>query len=205
MANATPHRSRGRRTSSMTDDEPLRRNIAAVAEVERAAERGRTWTDRVIDWVAGFIGRPAFLIVQPIWVIAWIVWNEHGRHPFDHFPFPLLGLVVSLEAILITTCVLISQRRMTAADNRREHLNLQVNLLAEAEMTKALNMLDRISEHLGLPELAADPETQRLSAKTDILEVARHLDEELTREATSHKEAGPSGPARRPARSTRGA
>ncbi len=175
------HMARRDRSASLRVDEPVRRNIAAVAEVERAAARNRTRTDRLIDAVTGFLGRPAFLIAQPIWVAGWLVWNLRAPHPFDPYPFSLLGLVIAIEAILITISVLITQRRMTAADNRREHLNLQINLLAEAEMTKALNILHRVCKHLNVPDLTTDPEVQQLAATTDIADVARRLDEELDR------------------------
>ena len=123
-------------------------------------------------------------------MVAWLVWNvTEPAYAFDAPPFKYLNLLLSIEAITVSTFVLISQNRMSIADTRREHLNLQVNLLAEAEMTNALNLLHHISRHLGLPDPARDAEARELAARTDILEVARHVDARLTAEAATSEAA----------------
>lgn len=157
----------------------VERNVAAIAEVERTVRRARTAPDLMVDAVVRVVGNSWFIVIQAIWIAAWIAWNLDPRRAFDGYPFTILGLIVSLEAIMITMFVLASQNRMTAADNRREHLNLQISLLAEAEMTKALKILQRISAHLGMPDITQDPETNELAGRTDILEVARHVDKHL--------------------------
>lgn len=171
----------------------VQRNVAAIAAVEEEARRVRTPTARTIDAIAQFLGRPVFLSVQAMWMAAWIAWNliEPGR-AFDRPPFFRLDTILSIEAIVISTFVLISQNRMATTDNRREHLNLQVSLLAEAEMTNALNMLHRISRHLGLPDTANDAEARELAKRTDIVEVARHVDEQLAPDPATAAAAGKS-------------
>jgi uncharacterized membrane protein len=117
---------------------------------------------------------------------AWLVWNVAApAYAFDAPPFKYLNLLLSIEAITVSTFVLISQNRMSIADSRREHLNLQINMLAEAEMTNALNLLHRISRHLGLPDPARDAEARSLAARTDILEIAKHVDAQLTPDAAA--------------------
>jgi uncharacterized membrane protein len=165
-------------------DNPVTRNVAAIAELEEAARRGRSKTELRIDSIAQFLGRPLFLFLQLGWMGVWLLWNVLvPSHAFDRPPYFVLDCVLSVQAIVISTFVLISQRSMSAADNRREHLNLQVSLLAEAEMTNALNQLHRISRHLGLADPAADSETRELASRTDIVEVAKHVDEALVADA----------------------
>src|SRR5579862_5683314 len=166
----------GARRPQSPGDNQVKRNIAAIAQLEEAARRNRTRTEVRIEAIAQFLGRPLFLFVQLGWMTAWLLWNVLApSHAFDRPPFFALDGVLSVEAIVVSTFVLISQRTMSAADNRREHLNLQVSLLAEAEMTNALNTLHRISRHLGLPDPADDSEARELAARTDIVEVAKHV------------------------------
>jgi uncharacterized membrane protein len=184
-----------------TPGNPVERNVAAIAKVEDAARRVRTPTERTVDAIAQFLGRPLFLSVQVVWMGAWISWNVLAPHrAFDRPPFYLLDSVLSVEAIVISTFVLISQNRMSAADTRREQLNLQVNLLAEAEMTSALNLLHRISQHLRLPDTAGDAEARELATRTDIAEVARHVDEQLAPEPTPMFTVGKTTTGRRSSR-----
>ena len=99
---------------------------------------------------------------------------------FDPYPFSFLTLIVSLEAIFLSLFVLISQSRMSREADRRAHLDLQVNLLAEQENTKALEMLHRISQHLGL-EIPRDDEVHGLIEKTHVDHLASELDKRLPR------------------------
>ena len=72
--------------------------------------------------------------------------------PFDPFPYPLLSSITSLEAVLLTAFVLIKQNRMAVIADRRDHLDLQVNLLTEREATQIIQMLDRLSTHFGVDQ-----------------------------------------------------
>jgi uncharacterized membrane protein len=101
-------------------------------------------------------------------------------HAFDPFPFPLLTTMVSLEAIFLTLCVLASQNRMTRKADMRAHLDLQVNLLAEQEMTLVLRMLKEICEHLDLTETTQSDEFRALIKRTDVNSLAEQLAEKLT-------------------------
>jgi uncharacterized membrane protein len=99
-----------------------------------------------------------------------------GISPFDPFPYSFLTLVVSLEAIFLALLVLKSQNRMTKEADKRAHIDLQINMLAEQEGTKILNMIQRIGKHLGLEE-EIDEAMQQLSQETDVNQVAKTLDE----------------------------
>src|SRR5262245_26342573 len=130
--------------------------------------------------IAKFSGSMAFVWFHVIWFSLWILANEKiisVLEPFDPFPFSLLTMIVSLEAIFLSTFVLISQNRASQQADKRAHLDLQVNLLAEQEMTTILELLKRLCEHQGLT--LEDGKVERLAAKTDVRKVAKALDRDL--------------------------
>src|SRR5579884_2151113 len=126
----------------------IRRNVQAVAKLEEDFNRDRTLPDRIADSVGGFAGSLTFVGLHLVFYSLWILINV-GFIPFiphfDPFPFMLLNVGVSLEAIFLSTFVLMKQNRMSRRADQRAHLDLQINLLAEREMTLMLQMLQRIS------------------------------------------------------------
>jgi uncharacterized membrane protein len=116
-----------------------------------------------------------------LWFVGWIAWNTglvSRWRPVDPFPFSFLTLVVSLEAIFLSIFVLVSQNHLTRQSERRAHLDLQINLLAEQESTKTVALLERIAAHLHVP-LPTDPAEHELAAPTDIRDVVTLLDRAL--------------------------
>src|SRR5215472_8867438 len=99
---------------------------------------------------------------------------------FDPWPFLLLGVVVSLEAIFLSTFVLIKQNRMSKRSDQRAHLDLQINLLAEREMTLMLQMLETISARLGIN--APKEEIEEFVSETSVEAVAEELRAKLPEE-----------------------
>jgi uncharacterized membrane protein len=143
-------------------EELTRRNVEVVAELERAAQEHRTVLDRIVDRITGFCGSHAFVWLHLLWFSGWIAANVlPGLRHFDPYPFQFLTLVVSLEAILLSTFILITQNRHGQIADRRNHLDLQINLLSEQENTKMLLLLDRIARKLGVDE-CDDPEVKLL-------------------------------------------
>ncbi len=139
-------------------DDPARltgvvyRNIQAILEVKKAFEAGKSRRDRVADVVARFCGTLTFVGIHGLVVLIWIVSNLGlipGLRPFDPFPFGLLAMVASVEAILLTTFVLNSQNRMAKLEDQRADLDLQISLLAEHEVTHVIELLDALAAHLG--------------------------------------------------------
>src|SRR4051812_32348203 len=123
-----------------------------------------------------------FVTLQSLAMLAWIAWN--GLAPkalrFDPYPYGLLTFIVSLEGVLIATFVLITQNRMAVQSDRRDHLNLQVDLLAEQEMTLVLRMLRRISERLGIQAESEDEaRAQTLAEETNVYDLMQTLDQQL--------------------------
>ena len=148
-----------------TVDELTERNVHTVARLDAAAQAKRTPTDRAVDSITGFCGRMAFVWVHIAWFTVWILLNTLPRFKhFDPFPFQFLTLAVSLEAIFLSTFILISQNRQGRLAERRNHLDLQINLLSEQENTKMLMMLEAIARHLQVPE--TDPEVSVLEEAT---------------------------------------
>lgn len=160
-------------------DTVARENIAAIARLQEHSVRRRSAFARVCDQIANVAARESFLIIHVAWFAAWLVVNT-GLLPvvprFDPFPFTLLTTVVSLEAIFLTLFVLGSQNRLTQDSDKRAQLDLQVNLLAEQEMTMVLRMLREVCEHLGLEQTIATPKFKELVKRTDVGQIAEQLD-----------------------------
>lgn len=170
--------------------DPAARNIEAIAALEREALHDRTQLDRFTDRVTAAAGSPAFIIAHAVWFGGWIVYNATRDHAFDPYPFGLLMLVVSLEAIFLSAAVLMTQNRMQRQADKRAHLDLQVNLLAEQELTTMLKMLAGICRRLEVAVESRDANVDQLVKDTDIHTIAVAIDRELT-DATDQ----PSAPA----------
>lgn len=133
--------------------EIIRKNISAIAEVQRKEVAALSRQERVAGWITNFSGSMRFVYLHTIWFGLWILLNVglvHIPHlsEFDPYPFGLLTLVVSLEAIFLSTFVLIAQNRLAKQSERRADLDLQINLLAEQKAAKILEMLDQIAQQL---------------------------------------------------------
>lgn len=155
------------------------RNIEAIAALEREALLERSRLDRFTDAVTGAAGSPLFIIAHAVWFGVWVVFNLRSGHPFDPYPFGLLVLSVSLEAIFLSAAVLMTQNRMQRQADKRAHLDLQVNLLAEQELTAILKMVTRLCERLDVHAATPDAGVAQLLKDTDIHKIAVAIDREL--------------------------
>lgn len=172
--------------------EAVKKNIQSIAELEREFERRRTPVDRISDAVSRFAGSIWSVLAHAAVFTGWILVNTGrvpGVPPFDPYPFSFLALAVALEAIFLTTFVLMSQNRLDRQADRWAHLDLQISLLAEQETTKMLQMLQRIHEYLGLKEAAGDPELKELVEKTHVPTLVQELDKVRAVEAEVVQEA----------------
>lgn len=145
------------------------RYIIKSFEAKRNAQR--TFTELFTDFLSQRFGGMTFLVGNVLWFSAWILINTGHIPPFlphvpifDPFPFTLLTMAVSLEAIILAIIVLISQNRASVIDDLREELDLQVNVIAEQELTKVLELLVRIAKKNGV-DLSAD-QTLKIMLKT---------------------------------------
>lgn len=151
-------------------------NIEAILKLEKEDERELSSFHRLSHGVGGFVGTIYFVVLQCFAVVAWIGANIHifGNAPFDPYPFPLLATLLALEAVFLTSFVLIRQNTMDRRSERRNHLDLQINLLAEKEATSILKVVREIAEHLKV-DIAPDPEREELAKDTPVEAIARHL------------------------------
>ena len=149
-----------------------------MVELERKAEGDRTGLDQLTDAVTQIAGSTPFIVLHAIWFTAWITFNA-TRVAFDPFPFSLLNLIVALEAVFLTSVVLMTQNHMTRLANRRAHLDLQVNMLSEQELTAMLRMLHALCTHAGVHVSLHDERVQQLLTETDIRQIAVALDRGL--------------------------
>jgi uncharacterized membrane protein len=155
------------------------RNISTLVRLRDEQARKRSLQAYLADSITVFSGRMVFIYVHVVWFGAWILWNQgvFGLKPFDPFPYGLLTMIVSLEAIFLSTFVLISQNRLSEEADRRADLDLHIGLLTEHEVTRALQMLDAIHRKLEIMS-EGDSELTQLEMETrpeDVLDEIHRL------------------------------
>lgn len=160
--------------SSMTRkaDQLLRTRVSR--NVNEEIQANFTLIERVADWIAWFSGSMPFLAINLIWFISWITLNTlilpqnpDGTRGFDPFPFGLLTMIVSLEAIFLSCFVLISQNRQAEKDRVRADIEYEVNIKAELEVAHLHEKTDRMYEDMLArftrleKSLAQSPQTEK--------------------------------------------
>ncbi|MFB9990526.1 DUF1003 domain-containing protein [Deinococcus oregonensis] len=130
----------------------IERNAKILREMHQSTEARRSTQDRVADTITRFTGSMVFVYLHLAIIGGWVIVNLGwlGIKPFDPYPFGLLTMAGSLEAIFLSTFVLISQNRMTEAASKRAELDLQVNMLTEHELTQLVRLTNALAQHLGL-------------------------------------------------------
>jgi uncharacterized membrane protein len=157
-------------------DQLTQQNVERILKLEAAAKGKRTRSDLVAEAIANFCGSMVFVWVHVGWFGVWILLNLiPGLPHIDPFPFTFLTLVVSLEAIFLSTFILISQNHDTRMSERRNHLDLQINLLSEQENTRMIGMLRAIADKIGA-DVPQDPDLQALSEVTEPERLARQIE-----------------------------
>lgn len=173
----------------------IERNIRTIIHLRMKASHERSLQERIADAITSFSGRMVFVYVHVAWFAAWILLNDGllGLPSFDPFPYGLLTMVVSLEAIFLSTFVLISQNRLSEESERRADLDLHIGLLTEHELTRVLHMLDAIQARLGIGD-DRDSELADLEMETRPEDVLAEI-ERLHRRALNRKKRPPAKPA----------
>jgi uncharacterized membrane protein len=157
-------------------------HIDSIAKQEMDFMEKRTLSERAGDGVAGFAGSLAFVLVHALMVLTWILVNSRGVGAiprFDPYPFSLLGMIVAIEAVVLSSFILMRQNRMTKRAERRDHLNLQIDLIAEKEITKLLQMVRAISAHMGLKQFVEDEELKEFAQSTSVETLTQRIDDTL--------------------------
>jgi len=140
------------------------RNISALLTRRQAEEERKTVEDRVADTITRFTGSMLFVYLHLVIFGAWITVNLGWLPGVPRFDpsFVVLAMAASVEAIFLSTFVLISQNRMQAASDRRADLDLHVSLLSEHEVTRLITLVVAIAEKMGIDE-AKNPELEALA------------------------------------------
>jgi uncharacterized membrane protein len=154
-------------------------NIHAVAQMELDQLGAHTLVERLTERITAAASATPFIVAHLVWFAIWISLNTIGSWKFDPYPFSFLTLVVSLEAIVLTLFVLRDQARMSIVSDRRAHLDLQVNLLAEQELTAILQMMCGLSKHVGWDPHAENPNLVHLLRHTNVRDLANEINKEL--------------------------
>lgn len=141
----------------------VERNIDAIEQHRQDAESAKSAQDHIADAITWFSGSLPFVYFHVILFAVWIGVNLEiaGMPAFDQYPFGMLTTIVSLEAIFLSTFVLVSQNRQAAIADRRSELDLQINLLTEYELTRVLTLVDEIAKKLNI-ESCDEAELQEL-------------------------------------------
>ncbi len=168
-----------------TQNNHLQDHIEIIAKHEEEFMAGRTSSERIGDWFGRFIGSIYFIATHCVVFSTWILINTlhfGGLRQFDPVPFPLLDTIVALEAIFLASFIVMRQSRLSRRSDEREHLMLQVLILAEKEITAVLNMQRKIAARNGLYEFTSDADLAQLGKATSIDEVAQTIRESLPAE-----------------------
>lgn len=140
----------------------IHRNVDRIRRMEQWSKRKRNLGERIAEPIAQFCGRMTFIWLHAAFFAGWIAWNVmRGVPHFDPYPFTFLTLCVSLEAIFLSAFILISQNQEMRLTERRNLLDLQINLLSEQENTKMLKLMHAMAQKLGVSE-EDDPEMDAL-------------------------------------------
>ncbi|MDP3941152.1 MAG: DUF1003 domain-containing protein [bacterium] len=164
----------------------ISRRRRIIRSFEGKALGNRNFTEQIADQFTGTFGSFSFAVLHIYWFVLWVVINDGfipGVSPFDPFPYGLLTMIVSLEAIFLSIFVLLSQNRAGQVASLREELHLQVDLIAEEEITKVLELLSEIRNKVGIKR--EDPELERMLARIDTSYIESSLQRQIDAGATS--------------------
>ncbi len=137
--------------SAGTIEQFTRKNIEDISRIERERKAMQPLASRMASSVAAFCSRGTILVIHALFFAVWVAYNSSPL-AFDPYPFTFLTLVVSLEAIFLSFFIMIGQSASRQESERRHHLDLQINLLNEREMTAMLRLLGKVAERLDIHE-----------------------------------------------------
>ncbi len=173
--------SENRDTSFEKRTNPIDQNIESILAFYAREEQKISHSQRLLERFSGLVGRPAYLGSILLFVVLWIFVNlyarEQGLSQFDTAPFAWLQGILSLVALLTTIVILIRQDRLSKLEERRAHLDLQINLLTEQKTSKLIKLLEELRRDLPMVKDRHDPEAMELQRSADPELVLAALDE----------------------------
>jgi uncharacterized membrane protein len=168
-------------TPRLSHQDNLKTRRTVIKSFKAKANAKRSASEKFADMLTAKFGSVVFLSLNALWFAIWISINTGiipGIEPFDPFPFGLLTMVVSLEAIFLAIIVLISQNREARIGELREEIDLQINTITESEITKLIHCLTLLLKKQGI-SLEDDPELQKMLKPIDNDALQRQLEKEL--------------------------
>ncbi|MFI4938756.1 MAG: DUF1003 domain-containing protein [Burkholderiales bacterium] len=170
-----------------SDLDPIGKNTETILAFNLREEGTVTHFQRILESISSSLGRPLFLSSIMAFVVTWMLVNilmgKMGFTAIDLPPFPWLQGMVGLGALLTTIVVLIKQNRLAKMEERRAHLELQVNLLTEQKVTKLINLMEELRRDLPMIKNRHDAEVIAYQLPTNPESVLAALDERLETEA----------------------
>lgn len=170
-----------RKKTQSHGSKPFRvQSIEDIIALEKREKNSEQWNDKTAGVITKFSGSMVYVGFHVLWFGAWIVLNFSlipGIKPFDPFPFSLLTMIVSLEAIFLSSFVLISQNKEAQISDKRAKLDLHINMISQRQDTKIIQMLADIHKHLKLPSQSREQITE-LRKNADIIRLVNKLDQE---------------------------
>ncbi len=161
---------------------PVERNIRTIVAMERKREDQKSDIDHIGHVVANFVGSKLSIALHAVWFTTWMLVNTNhvpGARVFDPYPFSLLSVCVSCEAVLLSSIVLFKQNHMQHREDHLDQLNLQIDLLTEKEVTKSLQLLRAICVKLEITAPLGDAELSEMSQVTSVGTLAERILEDL--------------------------
>ena len=180
--NRDAHAQSSARSDDRRKHSPSRRVGTQQARQSLAAQHAeqRSRIERIADGLTRIAASTPFLVLHAIWFVVWILGNTgvFGTPAFDPYPFGLLTLIVSLEAIFLSIFVLMAQSRESAVAELREEVSLEVVLRMEEEVTKTLQLVAGLYTRLG-HQVGDDPELREMLGPLDADRIERDLIEQI--------------------------
>ncbi len=158
----------------------LRTSRRIIKSLKAKADSRRTKAEKIADWMTATFGSISFLTLNCIWFLVWIILNINiipDIRPFDIFPFGLLTMIVSLEAIVLSIFVLISQNRAAKIYDLREEIDLQIDIITEQEVTKIMELVAMLAEREGI-DLSQDKTLKNMLKPTDTNKLEKILEKQ---------------------------
>lgn len=152
-----------------------------IESFEAHANIDRSPTEKLADFMTSRLGSLGFLIINVMWFFCWILVNTGHIptiHIFDPFPFGLLTMIVSLEAIFLAIIVLISQNRAAKIDDLRDEIDLHINTIAEEEITKSIELLILLLKKNNI-DVSKDLELKQMLEPTNKEDLQQTLKEQI--------------------------
>ena len=174
MAQQATQHLRDTASAPPSDEDHVAESISEISALEAKGHASVTISERIAGAVTAFAGSMLFVWVHVAWFSAWMLASV--AMGFDTFPFPFLTMIVSLEAIFLSTFVLISQNRQALHADRRAKIDLQVNVIAEREVTEIVKLVSAIHDHLGVED-RGESEAKSMSGKTDVTRLSDAADD----------------------------